>query len=307
MSDTVNLASDGKTIGFVGLGVMGGPMAKHLLTAGYKVQAYNRTKARAEKWHAGLGDLSRNAVLAETPKEAAAGADFVMACVGNDDDLRSVVYGDDGILSGLAAGTVFTDHSTVSATVAKEIAEKAAQQHIGFIDAPISGGEAGAVNGVLTIMCGGDQAVFDQVSPVYEAYGRTIRLLGDVGSGQLAKMSNQVAIAGVLQGLSEAILLAERSGLDVKAMLDVISQGAAGSWQMDNRGKTMNDRQFDFGFAVDWMRKDLGIVLDQAKTVGVGLPLTAQIDQFYSDVQALGGGRYDTSSLITRLDQFKKA
>ena len=293
-----------KTVGFVGLGVMGGPMAGHLLRSGMKVKVYNRTKEKALQWLEKQTEQVAVEVV-DTPEAAAHGCEAVMTCVGNDDDLRSVVYGENGILAGLKTGGLFIDHSTVSADVAKEIAEKMSLAGVAFIDAPISGGEAGAINGALTIMCGGNKDDFDRAKPIFAAYGKTVRLLGPNGAGQLAKMANQVCIAGIVQGLSEALVLAEASGLDCAALLEVISQGAAGSWQMDNRGKTMIDREFNFGFAVDWMRKDLGIVLDQARRVGVGLPLTAMVDQFYSDVQALGGNRYDTSSLIVRLDQFQ--
>ena len=283
-------------VAFLGLGVMGYPMAGHLKSAGHDVTVYNRTGAKAEAWSAEHGGGH-----AATPGKAAAGCDFVMSCVGNDDDLRSVCLGDDGAFSGMAEGSVFVDHTTVSAKVTRELYEAAAERGIAFIDAPISGGQAGAENGALSVMCGGDQAVFDKVAPVIDAYAKMCRLIGDSGAGQMTKMCNQIAIAGLVQGLSEALHFAEKSGLDGRAVVEVISQGAAGSWQMSNRYETMIDDEFDHGFAVDWMRKDLGICLDTGDEVGASLPVTALVDQFYKDVQKLGGGRWDTSSLIKRL------
>ena len=290
-----------RDVAFLGLGVMGGPMAGHLARAGHRVTVYNRTPARAETWvaqHAGEG---LSAAMALTPREAAQQADLVFLCVGNDDDLRSVVLGPDGALAGLRAGGVLVDHTTASADVARELAALTAAQGGRFIDAPVSGGQAGAVNGVLTVMCGGDAAAFETVRPVAMAFARAITLLGESGAGQLAKMVNQICIAGLVQGLSEAIAFGQNAGLDMQQVLDVIGKGAAQSWQMDNRGKTMVEGRFDFGFAVDWMRKDLGLVLDEARRNGSRLPVTALVDQFYAEVQALGGQRWDTSSLIKRL------
>jgi 3-hydroxyisobutyrate dehydrogenase-like beta-hydroxyacid dehydrogenase len=286
----------GARVAFLGLGVMGYPMAGHLAKAGHQVTVYNRTAAKAQAWVAEHGGRA-----AATPREAAQGADFVFACVGNDDDLRGVVLGADGALAGMREGAVFVDHTTASAEVARELygAARTLGQH--FVDAPVSGGQAGAVNGVLTVMCGGDAAPFEAIKPVALAYSRAVTRVGEAGAGQLAKMVNQVCIAGLLQGLSEALAFGQRAGLDVKQVLEVISKGAAQSWQMENRGATMVDDKFDFGFAVDWMRKDLGLVLDEARRNGARLPVTALVDQFYADVQALGGGRWDTSSLIKRL------
>ena len=286
-----------RSVTFLGLGVMGHPMAGHLARAGHRVTVYNRTAAKAAAWVAEYGGAS-----APTPAQAAAGADFVFACVGNDDDLRAVTIGADGAFAGMKAGAVFVDHTTASAEVARELHAAARGRGLHFIDAPVSGGQSGAVNGVLTVMCGGDAAPFDAMKPVAMAFARAITRVGDTGAGQLAKMVNQVAIAGLVQGLAEAIAFGQRAGLDMKLVLDVIGKGAAQSWQMDNRGKTMVDRQFDFGFAVDWMRKDLGLVLDEARRNGARVPVTALVDQFYGDVQAAGGRRWDTSSLITRLD-----
>ncbi len=286
-------------VAFLGMGVMGYPMAGHLARAGHRVTVYNRTPAKAAAWvadHGGNGGRS-----APTPRDAAAGADFVFACVGNDDDLRSVVLGDEGAFAGMKPGAVFVDHTTASAAVARELDAVARERGLGFIDAPVSGGQAGAVNGVLTVMCGGDAGVFDRVRPVAMAFARAMTLLGPAGNGQLAKMVNQICIAGLVQGLSEAINFGQACGLDMKAVLDVIGKGAAQSWQMDNRGHTMVDDKFDFGFAVDWMRKDLGLCLDESRRNGAPLPVTALVDQFYGDVQRAGGGRFDTSSLITRL------
>ena len=285
------------SVAFIGLGVMGYPMAAHLARAGHRVTVYNRTAAKAQDW---LTQCPGQAT-APTPREAAAGADIVFACVGNDDDLRSVVLGADGAFAGMKPGAVFVDHTTASASVARELASEAQKRGLQFIDAPVSGGQAGAVNGMLTVMCGGDAATFERVKPVAMAFSRAFTLIGDSGAGQLAKMVNQICIAGLVQGLSEAIAFGQHAGLDMKLVLDVIGKGAAQSWQMDNRGKTMVDDQFNFGFAVDWMRKDLGLVLDEAKRNGARLPVTALVDQFYADVQTMDGGRWDTSSLIKRL------
>ena len=283
-------------VAFIGLGVMGGPMAGHLKAAGHTVTVYNRTTAKAQAWAAEHGGQ-----WAATPREAAQGAAIVFACVGNDDDLRSVTLGPDGAFAGMSAGAIFVDHTTASAEVARELHASASQRELHFIDAPVSGGQAGAVNGVLTVMCGGDAAPFEAMRPVAMAFSRAVTRVGESGAGQLAKMVNQICIAGLVQGLSEAIAFGQKSGLDMKQVLDVIGKGAAQSWQLDNRGKTMVDDQFDFGFAVDWMRKDLGLVLDEARRNGARVPVTALVDQFYADVQSLGGGRWDTSSLIRRL------
>jgi 3-hydroxyisobutyrate dehydrogenase-like beta-hydroxyacid dehydrogenase len=290
-----------RDVAFIGLGVMGGPMAGHLARAGHRVTVYNRTAARADAWVAQHAAEGLSAAMALTPREAAQRADIVFLCVGNDDDLRSVVLGADGVLAGLRAGGLLVDHTTASADVARELAALAAAQGGQFIDAPVSGGQAGAINGVLTVMCGGDAAAFETVQPVAMAFSRAITRLGESGAGQLAKMVNQICIAGLVQGLSEAIAFGQSAGLDMKQVLDVIGKGAAQSWQMDNRGKTMVDDQFEFGFAVDWMRKDLGLVLDEARRNGARLPVTALVDQFYAEVQAMGGQRWDTSSLIRRL------
>ncbi|UUX96232.1 NAD(P)-dependent oxidoreductase [Aquabacterium sp. J223] len=286
-----------RRVAFLGLGVMGHPMAGHLARAGHQVTVYNRSPAKAEAWVKEHGGRS-----APTPREASAGAEIVFACVGNDDDLRSVVLGDDGAFAGMQPGALFVDHTTASALVARELHGQAVARGLQFVDAPVSGGQGGAVNGVLTVMCGGDAAPFEAMKPVAMAYSRAITLLGGPGAGQLAKMVNQVCIAGLLQGLSEAIAFGQRAGLDMQQVLQVIGKGAAQSWQMDNRGPTMVDRKFDFGFAVDWMRKDLGLVLAEAQRNGARLPVTALVDQFYGDVQQMGGGRWDTSSLIRRLD-----
>ena len=283
-------------VAFLGLGVMGFPMAGHLDAKGHEVTVWNRTGSKAEAWVARHGGKA-----APTAREAAMDADFVMACVGNDDDLRQVCTGPDGAFAGMAAGAIFVDHTTVSAQVTREMAEAAAAAGLGFVDAPVSGGQAGAENGVLSIMCGGDQAQYDAAEPVMTAYGRTVKRIGDSGAGQLAKMVNQICIAGLVQGLAEALHFAEKAGLDGAAVVEVIQGGAAGSWQMVNRHKTMLENRFDFGFAVDWMRKDLGICLDTADQIGASLPGTALIDQYYKDVQRMGGGRWDTSSLIARL------
>ena len=284
---------------FLGLGVMGAPMARHLMAAGHTVTVYNRTTAKAEAWAAANGGA-----FEATPREAATGADFVMACVGNDDDLRAVCTGPDGAFAGMAAGTVFVDHTTVSAQVTREMYAAAKAQGIGFVDAPVSGGQAGAENGVLSIMCGGDEGDYTRAEPVMDAYARVARRMGESGAGQIAKMMNQICIAGILQGLSEALHFGEKAGMDGRAVVEVISQGAAGSWQMANRHTTMLDGEFNLGFAVDWMRKDLAICLAAADEVGASLPLTAMVDQYYKDVQNMGGGRWDTSSLIARLRAF---
>ncbi len=283
-------------IGFLGLGVMGFPMAGHLAAAGHQVTVYNRTAAKAQAWVATHGGAA-----AECPALAADGAGFVMACVGNDADLRSVCTGPEGAFAGMAAGAVFVDHTTVSASVTRELCSLAAASGIGFVDAPVSGGQAGAETGKLSVMCGGDPETYAKAAPVIAAYARICRLLGPSGAGQLAKMVNQIAIAGLVQGLSEALHFAQKAGLDGRAVVEVISQGAAGSWQMVNRHGTMLDDHFSHGFAVDWMRKDLGICLAAANDLGASLPVTALIDQFYKDVQTMGGGRWDTSSLIQRL------
>lgn len=283
-------------LAFLGLGVMGFPMAGHLVKAGHEVMVYNRTAAKAEAWVAKHGGG-----MAKTPREAAQGQDFVMACVGNDDDLRGVCTGADGAFAGMARGAVFVDHTTVSALVTREMYAQAADMGIGFVDAPVSGGQAGAENGALSVMCGGVQAQYDAAEQVIAAYAKVCKRLGESGSGQIAKMMNQICIAGLVQGLAEALAFGERAGMDGRAVVEVISGGAAGSWQMNNRHKTMLDEHFTHGFAVDWMRKDLGICLATANEIGASLPVTALIDQFYKDVQNMGGGRWDTSSLIKRL------
>ena len=285
-----------RRVAFLGLGVMGHPMAGHLARAGHQVTDYTRTAAKAQAWVAEYGGA-----FAATPAAAVKDAEFVFCCVGNDDDLRSVVLGGQGALAGMAAGAVFVDHTTASAEVARELHAEAAGRGIAFVDAPVSGGQAGAVNGALTVMCGGEAAPFEAMKPLALAFAKAVTLLGGPGSGQLAKMVNQICIAGVVQGLAEAVRFGQNAGLDMVQVLDVIGKGAAQSWQMDNRGKTMVADKFDFGFAVDWMRKDLGLVLDEARRNGSRLPLTALVDQFYADVQALGGNRWDTSSLIKRL------
>ncbi|MDU8941938.1 NAD(P)-dependent oxidoreductase [Ovoidimarina sediminis] len=283
-------------VAFLGLGVMGYPMAGHLQKAGHDVTVYNRTAAKAEKWAGEFGGSH-----APTPRAAAEGAEFVMACVGNDDDLRSVVLGDDGALAGMASGAIFVDHTTVSAAVTRELYAAAKDKGVGFVDAPVSGGQAGAENGQLGIMCGGDEGTYAAAEPVMEVYAKACKRLGESGAGQLTKMVNQICIAGLLQGLSEGLHFGEKAGLDVKAVVEVISQGAAGSWQMANRYETMVDDHFNHGFAVDWMRKDLDICLRTAEENGASLPVTALVDQFYKDVQNMGGGRWDTSSLFKRL------
>ena len=283
-------------VAFLGLGVMGAPMAGHLAAKGHDVTVYNRTSPKAEAW------LARHAGrAAPTPASAATGADFVLACVGNDDDLRAVCLGPQGAFAGMAAGAVFVDHTTVSDTVTRELAAAAAELGLCYVDAPVSGGQVGAENGVLSIMCGGQADDFNRAAPIMAAYARICRHLGPSGAGQLAKMMNQICIAGLMQGLSEALAFGEKAGLDGAAVVEVISQGAAGSWQMANRHKTMLEDRYDFGFAVDLMRKDLGICLDTANTLGASLPVTALVDQFYKDVQRMGGGRGDTSQLIRRL------
>ncbi len=280
-------------VAFIGLGVMGYPMAGHLAKAGHQTTVYNRTTAKAEQW---CKDYTGS--WAKTPRQAAGGADFVFICVGNDDDLRSVVYGDDGVLAGIEDSAVLVDHTTASANVAREIAAKA---QVPFLDAPVSGGQAGAENGVLTVMIGGEQTAFDKVKPVIMSYARAAELLGSVGAGQLTKMVNQICIAGLVQGLSEGLHFAQRSGLDGARVVDVISKGAAGSWQMENRGYTMLKDEFEFGFAVDWMCKDLGFCIDESEKNGATLPITRIISDYYAEIQAMGGGRWDTSSLIRRL------
>ncbi len=283
-------------VSFIGIGVMGYPMAGHLAAAGHSVTVYNRTASRAENWVA-----EHDGKSAPTPAEAARGSDFVFACVGNDDDLREVCNGTNGAFEGMQKGTVFVDHTTVSASVTRELCAEAEAAGFDFVDAPVSGGQAGAEGGILSIMCGGRVEPYARAEPIMDCYARICRRLGNSGSGQLAKMVNQICIAGLVQGLSEGLHFAEKAGLDGKDVVSVISKGAAGSWQMNNRYETMLDGSFDFGFAVDWMRKDLGICLDAADEFGVSLPITALVDQFYKDVQKLGGGRWDTSSLIQRL------
>ena len=283
-------------LAFLGLGVMGGPMAGHLQQAGHEVTVYNRTASKANDW---VEKYTGQA--AATPRLAAAGAEFVITCVGNDNDLRSVCLGDEGAFLGMANGAVFVDHTTVSAAVTSDLYKEAATRQISFIDAPISGGQAGAENGALSIMCGGDQEPYSRMERVVQPYTKLCRRIGDSGAGQMTKMCNQIAIAGLVQGLSEALHFSEKAGLDCRAVVEVISQGAAGSWQMDNRYETMIDGHFEHGFAVDWMRKDLGICLNTADTNGASLPVTALVDQFYKDVQKMGGGRWDTSSLFKRL------
>ena len=284
------------SVAFLGLGVMGAPMAGHLALAGHQVTVYNRSEAKAHSWHAEF-----KGAWATTPREAAAQADIVFCCVGNDDDLRSVTLGENGAFAGMKPGAVFVDHTTASATVARELYAAAKSLGLQFIDAPVSGGQAGAQNGALTVMCGGEAAAFERIRPVGMAFSKAFTLMGEAGAGQLTKMVNQICIAGLVQGLSEAVAFGQKAGLDMNQVLEVIGKGAAQSWQLDNRGKTMVADQFDFGFAVDWMRKDLGLVLDEAKRNGARLPVTALVDQFYGDVQAMGGQRWDTSSLVKRL------
>ena len=288
-------------VAFLGLGVMGYPMAGHLKNkGGHEVTVYNRTFAKAEKWAAQFGGKA-----VKTPKEAATGQDFVMACVGNDNDLREVTLGKDGAFAGMGKGTIFVDHTTASAEIARELYEAATKGGFGFVDGPVSGGQAGAENGVLTVMCGGDKAVFEKAKPVIDSYARACNLMGAPGSGQLAKMCNQICIAGLVQGLSEALHFAKKAGLDTEMLIQTISKGAAQSWQMENRYKTMVAGKYDHGFAVDWMRKDLSICLGEARKNGANLPVTALVDQFYSEVQKMGGSRWDTSSLMARLDREK--
>jgi 3-hydroxyisobutyrate dehydrogenase len=286
-------------VAFIGLGVMGFPMAGHLVNKGkHEVTVYNRSPAKAKAWTEKFGGRA-----ALTPREAAAGQDFVMACVGNDNDLRSIALGADGVLAGMKAGAVFVDHTTASAEVARELNAEAGKRNFGFVDAPVSGGQAGAENGILTVMCGGDEKAYAAAEPVIASYARMCKLLGPAGSGQLTKMVNQICIAGLVEGLSEGIHFAKKAGLDVNAVIETISKGAAQSWQMENRYKTMNEGKFDFGFAVEWMRKDLSICLAEARRNGASLPATALIDNFYAEVQKMGGSRWDTSSLIARLDR----
>ena len=296
MSSKAYESTPPRDLAFLGLGVMGHPMAGHLARAGHRVTVYNRSPAKAARWVGEYGGRS-----AATPKEAVAGAEIVFACVGNDSDLRAVVLGDTGAFAGMQPGAVFVDHTTASAAVARELSLAAKARGIEFIDAPVSGGNLGAINGLLTVMCGGDGAAFERVRPVAMAFAKAMTLLGASGAGQLAKMVNQIAIAGLLQGLAEAIAFGEKAGLAMTDVLGVIGKGAAQSWQMDNRGGTMVEGSFDFGFAVDWMRKDLGLVLDEARRNGARLPVTALVDQFYADIQSEGGSRLDTSSLIKRL------
>jgi 3-hydroxyisobutyrate dehydrogenase len=286
-------------VAFLGLGVMGYPMAGHLRKKGdHTVTVYNRTAAKAEKWQSQHGGST-----VDTPKKAAAGQEIVFACVGNDDDLRSITLGPDGAFAGMNRGTIFVDHSTTSAEVARELHATAKEHGIDFIDAPVSGGQAGAENGVLTVMCGGEPEPYRKAEPIIASYARTSKLLGPSGAGQLAKMVNQICIAGVVQGLAEGLHFCQRAGLDVEAVIEVISKGAAGSWQMENRHKTMNRGEYEFGFAVDWMRKDLGFCLAEARRNGATLPAAALVDQFYAEVQKMGGSRWDTSSLLARLNK----
>ncbi len=287
-------------VAFLGLGVMGYPMAGHLARAGHRVTVYNRTETKAQQWTQEYGGKK-----AKTPREAAAGSQIVFSCVGNDDDLRSVMLGDSGALAGMAKDAIAFDNTTASARIARELSAHAHERGLHFIDAPVSGGQAGAVNGQLTVMCGGNQAAFDRAQPVAIAFAKAVTLIGGSGAGQLAKMVNQLCIAGMVQGLSEGISFGQAAGLDMKLVLQVIGKGAAQSWQMDNRGGTMVDGKFDFGFAVDWMRKDLGLCLDEARSNRAPLPVAALVDQFYAEVQAMGGSRWDTSSLIRRLRKEK--
>jgi len=288
-------------LAFIGLGVMGFPMAGHLAKAGHTVTVYNRSSNKAKKWYSNYGGK-----IAKTPAAAAEGADFVMCCVGNDDDLREVTIGTNGAFSKISKGSIFVDHTTVSALVTKELFNLANEMGFDFIDAPISGGQAGAENGMLSIMCGGDQQAFDKAKPILEIYSKICKRIGESGAGQKTKMCNQIAIAGLVQGLSEALHFAEKAGLDGRNVVEVISQGAAGSWQMENRYDTMLDDYFNHGFAVDWMRKDLKICLEASDQIGASLPVTALVNEFYKDVQKMGGGRWDTSSLIARLRNLEK-
>ena len=290
----------GEKVAFIGLGVMGFPMAGHLVKAGHDVTVYNRNAAKAEAWVQKFGGKK-----ADTPAAAAKGNKFVMSCVGNDDDLRSVILGPSGAFAGMDKGATLVDHTTASADVARELSAEAEKKGLGFLDAPVSGGQAGAENGVLTVMVGGKEATYGPAEPVIKAYARMCKLLGPAGAGQLTKMVNQICIAGIVQGLSEGLSLARATGLDINTVVEVISKGAAQSWQMENRYKTMQESKFDFGFAVDWMRKDLGICLNEARRAGITLPVTALVDQFYAEVQQMGGKRWDTSSLIARLEAKK--
>ena len=290
------MSRDISTVAFIGLGVMGYPMAGHLAEAGLTVRVYNRTRSKAEQWCERF-DGSHHA----TPAEAASGADLVLVCVGNDDDVREVTTGPDGVLSTLSQGAILVDHTTASSSLAEELDQACQKQGVGFIDAPVSGGQQGAENGALTIMCGGQEEHFSRARPVLEHYGRAVTLMGGVGAGQLTKMVNQICIAGLVQGLAEGLHFAEQAGLDQERVVEVISQGAAGSWQMENRHATMIRDEYEHGFAVNWMRKDLDICLNQARQLEARLPVTALVDQFYADVQAMGGGRWDTSSLLRRL------
>jgi 3-hydroxyisobutyrate dehydrogenase-like beta-hydroxyacid dehydrogenase len=287
-------------VGFIGLGVMGFPMAGHLARHGHSVTVYNRTKTKATDWITQYGGTS-----ADEPADIASQSDFVFCCVGNDDDLRSVVLKDGGAFEKMTSGSTFIDHSTVSAKVTQELASVAGDRHFNYIDAPVSGGQLGAEKGILTVMCGGSHEPFARVKPLIDCYSKSCVLMGENGAGQITKMVNQICIAGVLQGLAEGLLFSEKAGLDTNLVLEVIAKGAAGSWQMENRGKTMVKNEFNFGFAVDWMRKDLGICLDEANAIGASLPITALIDQYYKDVQNIGGARWDTSSLIARLRKLK--
>ena len=287
-------------VAFIGLGAMGYPMAGHLQKAGHDVTVYNRSSAKAAKWVGEYGGES-----AETPAAAASGAEVVMSCVGNDDDVRSIFYGDDGALAGMETGAIFVDHTTTSATLARELGAVAKEKGVQFLDGPVSGGQAGAENGVLTVMVGGEEGAFAKAEPVIQAFAKAVTLMGDIGAGQLTKMVNQICWVGTVQSLAEAIVFGEKAGLDMKRAVEVISKGAAQSWQMDNRALTMIDDQFDFGFAVDWARKDLGIILDEANQNGSSLPVTALVDQFYARVQEQGGGRWDTSSLIKNFNRKK--
>ena len=296
MSTKTYVAVEEHTVAFLGLGVMGYPMAGRLARAGHRVSVYNRTAAKVQAW---VGEYGGR--LAATPREAAAGASIVFCCVGNDDDVRSVVLGADGAFAGMASGAVLVDHTTASAAMARELYAAALARGLHFVDAPVSGGQAGADNGALTVMCGGDAAPFEAMRAVAMAMAKAVTRIGESGAGQLAKMVNQTCIAGLVQGLAEGIAFGQKAGLDMRLVLEVIGKGAAQSWQMDNRGQSMIDDRFDFGFAVDWMRKDLGLVLDEARRSGAQLPVTALVDQFYADVQAMGGRRWDTSSLIKRL------
>ncbi len=286
-----------RSVAFIGLGVMGYPMAGHLARAGHQVCVYNRTASRAEAWTREFAGHR----TASTPREAAQDADIVFACVGNDDDVRAITLGENGAFAGMKPGAVFVDHTTASATLARELYREARARSLAFLDAPVSGGQSGAIEGILSVMCGGDASTYEQVEPVMTAYARAITLIGEAGAGQLAKMVNQICIAGLVQGLAEGLAFGRAAGLDMQKVLSVISKGAAQSWQMENRSATMLADKFDFGFAVDWMRKDLSLVLDEARRNGASLPVTALVDQFYGEIQKMGGGRWDTSSLIKRL------